>query len=734
MWRFDPGDTVTADLRPDQMDIVQQALRAPGAFSIQHLPGEDKAVIMAEICYQYAKHDVKTLIVSHSGQMVDKVLNRVALKPKIRVWRKGIADSAPEKRMAFTADSVTGLWLNRIAALCRQDLLAAQEKHREAEQIHLELDRLAKRQTEMKQEYASVLDKISGYQKRWQELSALVAEVGQDCQALQDQQTALTGERVQILSQQQNDCPRLIAIAAKIERLTADKQETQAVIADNLTRKEELEAWLAQAAKLAALDQQSWQLEGAILAKQGRLQQLEPERQRLVKDLSLLAAYEPDDYVWLRGSREEQLLAVAEYHQYLSNLVNAAGRIISQEQAETAFVDQDFALLRERIQIIKERQSDLKSTEKAALDQLEKLAKVLTDTAEDYGWSADLLKLDNQPMTVTYHSINCLREETNNLLWASPPEFVVKLGFGAQWKRTLLDLAKRAKTMQQLVGTPGSLHQQSITEIEHILLECRHAAQRVYEASYRLLIACGQQLDKSAAQITDEMTACIKELEECKQAARALTAELDFADAAEANTWQQRLEETESALQAARSLLENQEALLTELQQQRQLLDTTEKQHYERYLVQMADITRQLGDTGNLLKVRTAVLAKSEQHLADVTHLLNLSQHKLDELAVEQEAASQKSQELSAQLETSLKGFDAVRVTLLTEWINRLQQDKTAGQDDLKPVYMANINVTGISCAAANAEDVLKDCSDCDVIITDICTPVANEKKVIMVV
>ncbi|WP_176215410.1 AAA domain-containing protein [Sporomusa malonica] len=435
---FDLADTLMSTLNPGQIVAVKAAVAAKDSFFLQGSPEVDKTTLMAELCYQHAKHGLKTLIISQSNQTVDNVLSCVAKHPKIRALYKSSADRIDDKVLSLNEDKVVDTWLNQITSLCQQDVLDMRQEQEQAERMRLELARLAKRQAEIQKEYAETADGITRYNEQRQELTKIEDELQRECGALV------------LLSDQ------------------------------------------------AALAKQSEKLQDAVAAQVSELQRLNEEKQNLVKCLSLLTERKPDSYVLLNSNRENQIIAVEQYRQYLIEFAAVAQKAYRQKNtSEDSFFNQDISLLLDRINTIKQRQYDLVSIEEDTINELQQISQVLIDTAREYGWSTSLLRSETQDVVVNCQSISRLRDRANELLWASPPIILARLGFCTEWKKTLFDLIIKAKAMVQLVNSPGTLLEQTTTEIENILLECHYLTQRIYEACYKHLLTCGHWLDRS---------------------------------------------------------------------------------------------------------------------------------------------------------------------------------------------------------------------------------------------
>ncbi len=396
----------------------------------------------------------------------------------------------------FMEDNVAGSCLRQSASLCQQDL----RKHQnEAKRLRLELDKCIRRQAEIQEEYDAITREIAGYKHECQEQSAVEAKVHRD---------------------------------------------EMATCVDSIVES-------------GVLAQQNKRVQEDIIDLETQLNCLDREKHKLVRCLTLLISQKPEAYVLLSGSREEQIATVAQYNQYLMDFVDTAREIERQQQVPVvAFLNQDISLLLEKVNILKQQQSDLKYPEIETINQVRELYLALEDMAQDYGWTTSQITTDTQSVTVNNQSVSQLRQQANDLLVVAPPGLLARVGLCEQWKKSLFDLIIRAKSMEELAYSPEALRRQIIAGVESVLLECHHLVQRIYEGCYKHLSACGHSLDQAYNKIQDEMTTLTKQLlNSSKQVPQS--SRLNNTGAAEAEfSLQQRLEKIEDKAALANSKLE----------------------------------------------------------------------------------------------------------------------------------------------------------------------------------
>ncbi|MDF2570114.1 MAG: helicase [Sporomusa sp.] len=716
---FDPADTLIASLNSGQITAVKDALAAQDVFFIQGLPKVDKTTVMAELCYQNAKRGHKTLIISQFNQTVDHVLDSVAKHSKITVLRKGTA-GMEDKLLPFTEEHVVGTWLSQITYLCQQELLNVSKDQKQAEKMRLELDRLVKRQAEIKEEYTVAEDNITRYNEQRQELTQIEDELQRDCRTLKDQQQALKIEHAQVLSKQQTDSPQMTEFDEKVDKLIAATRETETVITQNLAKREEVIAQLALLSDQATLAKQSERLQEAVTDQVSELKRLDEEKEKIVKCLSLLTAQKPEAYVLLNSNREDRIIAVAEYKQYLIEFAAAAQKIYRQENAlENTFLNQDMSLLLDRITTITQRQVDLISVEEDIINELHEISQVLIDTAREYGWGTSLLRTEPQDVVVNCQSISYLRDRTNELLWASPPIIVAKFGFCPQWKKTLLDLIIKAKAMEQIAHSPGTLFEQTTAEIENVLLECRYLTQRIYEACYKHLLQCGRSLDQSYNQTQERLADLTRQLQNVSKESQSITAQMIPNVLADEVSLKQRLEKIEYTLQHAHIKLQGQESELDELQRlvQEKGIEITPNRAKNRDISKK--ITLQIDEIEQQVETNVSLLAESRQRIVELKDLIDQSCGLMEELIHEEKVIPQKITSISKKLKDVESGFNEIRISLATEWISRINEVTDVEMSCLNQIYMEQANVIGATFVESDCHAFTQPHPECDVVITD---------------
>lgn len=732
---FDPADTLASTLTADQLAMVQAALAAQQVLFIQGLPANEKPAVMAEICYQHAKRNRRTLVIARSAQSVDYVLRAVAQHPQIRAIRTGGSSRHQGKVPPFAVDRVVSTWLRRTAALCQQDLTAFCQEQAAAEQVRLELPELIEQQTRLQLACRTVTAQITQYTAQGRELARLERELQRD-NVLAEQARLLTGQAV--------NPPAKAAGDIQLDSLQTARRETETVMAHLQAEREEIVQQLNAWAEWTAWLKQTEKLRAAVLERETELQSLETEKQRLVKCLSQLTAHKPQEPVFLGNKREEQTSLISQYSQYLLEFVQVAQRIQRQDYAPAnPFLGQDITLLLARTDILKQRQADLKATEAEKLAELHELSRVLTDTANDYGWTTSLLKPDTQGVVATYHNISCLRNEANDLLWTPPPGILARLGFNSQWKKALLALISRAKAMEQLAAIPGSLREQTITEIDNLLLECRYLTHRVYEACYKHLLACGNALDRSCHRIQDELAAAISAVEKLNRQDRisqspagvhAENRELDL---------RRNLAKVEGKLQQAQSELKRLETAALERQPLAPaaggVVTAGPAQHQA-----LSGLAGELAEAEQRLQAQTGKLAETSRQLAELQAMAALAQNKLAELKREEQAVTGTITASNATLAAweSRSAAAGVKTALATEWLKRMQEISPAESCELTRRYIAEANVAGLCLAEADLPLFTHLPPVWDVIITDevrgetvpaLLLPVCRGRKTILV-
>ncbi|TWH45819.1 hypothetical protein [Sporomusa sp. KB1] len=578
--------------------------------------------------------------------------------------------------------------LSQIAIWCQRDLLELQKKQEETVSMQLELANLTKRQDEIKAECTVIADEITGDDEQWRELAQFEHKVQRDSETLKARHEALQAEYQEIVNEQETSLPRSAPADKEADRLFAAQFETEAVIAQNLVKREEVTVQLTYLAELADLEQQNAKLQATVISRKLELQRIEAEKTKLINALSLLIEHKQDAYVLLSGKREEQIIAVAQYNQDLTDFVTVVQQVACQAQAPVNhFLNQDISRLLELINIIKQRQYDLKSTEFDKINQLRELAYVLNDTAKDYGLTISDLPSDPKGVVVNYQSISHLRQEVNDLLWVTPPGILAKLGLCAQWKKTLLDLLVKAKSMEELAVSPAVLREQTIAEIDKVLLECRHLTQRIYEACYRQLLDCGYSLEHAYIQCQEELAALTKQLLSSRKETQDLKMRMDPNVVDDVLELEQSLGKIEHTLEQAQYKLQQQKSVLAEqgLLQENDIVAVARQREQQNSLEDLSqrcdDIEKQRTDNTNRLQ-------EYRQRLIELEDVITVACGKLERLVCEQDIISSRIKTISTQLTNSVSFDNKIKVLLLKEWISRIQKahyqpECNAGMTDL---------------------------------------------------
>ncbi|WP_094606397.1 hypothetical protein SPSIL_049400 [Sporomusa silvacetica DSM 10669] len=590
--------------------------------------------------------------------------------------------------------------LSQIAIWCQQDLLELQKKQEETASMRLELASLTKRQDEIQAECTVSADEITGYDEQWRDLAQFEHEIQRDSEALKARHEALQAEYQKIVSEQKTSLRRPAPADEEEDRLFAAQYETEAVIAQNLAKREDVTVQLTYLSELADLEQQNEKLQATVITREFELQRIEAEKTNLVKALSLLIEHKQDAYVLLSGKREEQIIAVAQYNQDLTEFVAVVQQVACQEQAPiNHFLNQDISRLLELINIIKQRQYDLKSTAFEKITQLRELSYVLNDTAKDYGLTTSDLQSDTQDVVVNYQTISHLRQEINDLLWVTPPGILAKLGLCTQWKKTLLDLLIKAKSMEERADSPAVLREQTIAEIDKVLLECRHLTQRIYEACYRQLLDCGHSIEHAYNQCQEELAALTKQLLSSRKETQDIKAKMDPNPVNDVLELQQSLGKIEHTLEQAQYKLQQQKSALAERQGLLQENDIMVVPRQREQQNRLEDLSRQVDNIEKQRTDNTNRLQESRQRLTELEDVITVACGKLEKLVCEQDIISSRIKTSTAHLAESVSPDNKIRVLLAEEWINRIQKAQYQPE--------CNVGMTDIVSGVTPAETLL---------------------------
>lgn len=128
-----------ANLNSEQIAAVEGVINSTDLFLIQGPPGTGKTTVIAEICYQNAIRNQKTLIASQTNLAVDNALSKLVHHPKIRALRKGNEQSVQEEGLLFTESNVIETWLNKTADECKKQVLEKETAVHIAETAEKEL-------------------------------------------------------------------------------------------------------------------------------------------------------------------------------------------------------------------------------------------------------------------------------------------------------------------------------------------------------------------------------------------------------------------------------------------------------------------------------------------------------------------------------------------------------------------------------------------------------------------
>lgn len=118
---------------------MEGVINSQDLFLVQGPPGTGKTTVIAEICYQNAIRNQKTLIASQTNLAVDNALSKLVHHPKIRALRKGNEQSVQEEGVLFTENNVIETWLNKTATECRKLITSKEVEVQAAEAAEKEL-------------------------------------------------------------------------------------------------------------------------------------------------------------------------------------------------------------------------------------------------------------------------------------------------------------------------------------------------------------------------------------------------------------------------------------------------------------------------------------------------------------------------------------------------------------------------------------------------------------------
>jgi hypothetical protein len=128
-----------SNLNSEQIIAVEGVINSQDLFLVQGPPGTGKTTVIAEICYQNAIRNQKTLIASQTNLAVDNALSKLVHHPKIRALRKGNEQSVQEEGVLFTENNVIETWLNKTATECRKLITSKEVEVQAAEAAEKEL-------------------------------------------------------------------------------------------------------------------------------------------------------------------------------------------------------------------------------------------------------------------------------------------------------------------------------------------------------------------------------------------------------------------------------------------------------------------------------------------------------------------------------------------------------------------------------------------------------------------
>lgn len=198
-----PPDTAPIDAALDesQRDAVAKALHTPDLFLLQGLPGTGKSRVVAEVVTQAVRRGERVLLAAPTMSAVDRVLEEVAEREGVCAVRCNPADEkADDVPATLRALAIP----DRVRKLHDESLPAARQ-----EAQHLEA-------------YCGRLQQDDAVLTRGHELSAQLAQLDQQAQALQERAATLAAD-VERAAGAVNEAD---AFSARLAGLAATRQQT----------------------------------------------------------------------------------------------------------------------------------------------------------------------------------------------------------------------------------------------------------------------------------------------------------------------------------------------------------------------------------------------------------------------------------------------------------------------------------------------------------------------------
>lgn len=103
-----------SSLNESQFLAVQKALNSKDLFLIQGPPGTGKTTVITELCYQLAKRGERVLISSQTNLALDNVLSKFEYTKEIKALRAGNISRVEEEGKKFIESEVIKTWSNNL--------------------------------------------------------------------------------------------------------------------------------------------------------------------------------------------------------------------------------------------------------------------------------------------------------------------------------------------------------------------------------------------------------------------------------------------------------------------------------------------------------------------------------------------------------------------------------------------------------------------------------------------
>jgi hypothetical protein len=120
--RLERSHLLKPDANDDQIAAVEAVLNGQDLVLVQGPPGTGKTTVIAEICYQVARRNGRTLLASQANLAVDNALSRLVHDPVVRAIRKGKEAKVEEEGQPYLEQNVITTWVTQTATACERDL------------------------------------------------------------------------------------------------------------------------------------------------------------------------------------------------------------------------------------------------------------------------------------------------------------------------------------------------------------------------------------------------------------------------------------------------------------------------------------------------------------------------------------------------------------------------------------------------------------------------------------